>query len=203
MNQANNGESPSKTVHPKPKRHNGKLCPYTIRQRIVSALANGDSKRAIARALRVSNNTVTAVAEQEWQQVAARKTRIAAQCEAVATKAFDQLNDRLDADTLPPNVLVPIAGVATDKLLALRANDTNSNLLTIHYEMNLRANQQIAEMCARIDRLRGEYGCEPMPADALAIGEHAQGPPVAVNVQVNASALHERLNKWAEETDAR
>ena len=36
-----------------PKRHNAKRCPFAIRQRIVNALANGDSKRAIARALRV------------------------------------------------------------------------------------------------------------------------------------------------------
>jgi len=95
------------THTPNRKCHNAKYCSLAIRELIVNALANGDSKRAIARALRVSDNTVTAVAEQEWQQVAARKTRIAAQCEAVATKAFDQLNDRLDAGTLPPNVLVP------------------------------------------------------------------------------------------------
>ena len=54
---------------PKPKRHNAKLCPLVIRERIINALAAGDSKRAIARALRVSNNTVTAVADQEWQRV--------------------------------------------------------------------------------------------------------------------------------------
>ena len=92
-----------------PKRHNAKHCPFTIRQRIVNALANGDSKRAIARALWVSNNTVTAIAEQEWQQVAARKARLAAQWEQAATKAVDQLNDHLDASTLTPNALVPIA----------------------------------------------------------------------------------------------
>ena len=120
--ESNNGESLSHGRSSKPKRHNAKLCPFAIRQRIVNALANGDSKRAIARALRVSNNTVTAIAEQEWQQVAARKARLAAQWEQVATKAVDQLNDHLDASTLPPNALVPIAGVATDKLLALSAD---------------------------------------------------------------------------------
>ena len=62
---------------------------------------------------------MTAIAEQNWQQVAARKGRLAAQWEQVATKAVDQLNDHLDASTLSPNALVPIAGVATDKLLAL------------------------------------------------------------------------------------
>jgi hypothetical protein len=117
--ESNNGESLSHGRSSKPKRHTAKHCPLAIRQRIVNALANGDSKRAIACALGVSNNTVTAIAEQEWQQVAARKGRLAAQWERVATKAVDQLNDHLDASTLPPNVLVPIAGVATDKLLAL------------------------------------------------------------------------------------
>jgi hypothetical protein len=98
--------------------------------------------------------------------VEARKARIAAQCEAVATKAFDQLNDRLDADILPPNVLVPIAGVATDKLVALRTCEPNSSLITIHYEMNLRANQQKADMNAPLDRLRAQFDGEPMPPDA-------------------------------------
>jgi DNA-binding transcriptional MocR family regulator len=119
VTESNNGESLSLPVHRKPKRHTAKHCPFAIRQRIVSALANGDSKRAIARALRVSNNTVTAIAEQEWQRVAARKQRLAAQWEQAATKAIDQLNDHLDSSRLPPNTLVPIAGVATDKLLAL------------------------------------------------------------------------------------
>jgi hypothetical protein len=139
MSEINSGELLSQPGSREPKRHNAKLCPYAIRQRIVSALANGDSKRAIARALRVSSNTVTAVAEQEWQQVAARKTRIAAQCEAVVTKAFDQLSDRLDADTLPPNLLVPIAGVATDKLLALRGESGGGVPVHINLQVNAQA----------------------------------------------------------------
>jgi hypothetical protein len=96
---------------PKPKRHNGKFCSFSNRQRIVNALAAGDPKYLIARALHVSEHTVYAVAEQEWQKVAERKARIAAQAERAATKAFDLLNQKLD---------VPIAGVSVDKLLALR-----------------------------------------------------------------------------------
>ena len=102
-----------------PKRHNGKHCPLAVRQRIVNALANGDSKRAIARGLRVSNNTVTAIAEQEWQQVDARKQRIVAQCERNATLAADQLSERLETEKLSANQLVPVFGVSVDKMLAL------------------------------------------------------------------------------------
>ena len=50
VNQSNNGESLSQAGRFRPKRHNAKLCPFPTRQRIVNALANGDSKRAIARA---------------------------------------------------------------------------------------------------------------------------------------------------------
>ena len=84
MSESNNGESLSRARRLNPKRHNAKLCAFSIRERIVNALANGDSKRAIARALRVSNNTVTAVAEQDWKRVEARKAKLAARYEKLA-----------------------------------------------------------------------------------------------------------------------
>jgi transposase len=106
-----------------PKCHNAKHCPFAIRERIVNALANGDSKRAIARALRVSNNTVTAVAAQDWQRVEARKARIAAQAERAATLAADRINAKLESkDDIPLSTLVPVFGVAVDKLTMLRGD---------------------------------------------------------------------------------
>jgi hypothetical protein len=119
MIEPNNGHALSIARRISPKRHNGKHCPLAVRQRIVNALANGDSKRAIARTLRVSNNTVTAIAEQEWQQVDARKQRIVAQCERNATLAADQLAERLETEKLSANQLVPVFGVSVDKMLAL------------------------------------------------------------------------------------
>jgi len=106
----------------KPKRHNAKLCPLVIRERIVSALAYGDSHRAIARSLRVSPNTVTAVAEQEWTRVDARKDRIAAQSERNATRAAELIAEKLEDHDVPLNVLVPVFGVSVDKALALRGD---------------------------------------------------------------------------------
>jgi hypothetical protein len=125
MTKPNNGRDPS-TAHaqPKPKRHNAKYCSFSNRERIVNALAAGDPKSQIARALRVSVNTVYAVAEQEWNKVEQRKARIAAQAERAATKAFDLLNQKLDTqgDSLTASQLVPIAGVSVDKLLVLRGD---------------------------------------------------------------------------------
>ena len=99
----------------------------------VNALAAGDPKYLIARALHVSEHTVYAVAEQEWQKVAERKARIAAQFERIATKSCDLLAQKLETDghNLTANQLVPIAGVAVDKLLVLRG-DANLNVHVDH-----------------------------------------------------------------------
>jgi len=131
MTEPNNGESLSGKRPFTPKRHNAKLCRFTVRQQIVNALANGDSKRAIARGLRVSNNTVTAIAEQEWQQVEARKQRIVAQCERNATLAADQLSERLETEELSANQLVPVFGVSVDKMLALTSQTPSINIVNI------------------------------------------------------------------------
>jgi hypothetical protein len=131
MTEPNNGESLSGKRPFTPKRHNAKLCRFTVRQQIVNALANGASKRAIARGLRVSNNTVTAIAEQEWQQVEARKQRIVAQCERNATLAADQLSERLETEKLSANQLVPVFGVSVDKMLALTSQTPSINIVNI------------------------------------------------------------------------
>jgi hypothetical protein len=110
----------------KPKRHNAKLCPLAIRQRIVNALANGDSIRAIARALQVSNNTVVAIRDQDWQQVAARKERIAAQAELGATEAGDRLIDAIRSGAISGQGLIPAFGVCVDKMVALRGDVTQT-----------------------------------------------------------------------------
>jgi transposase len=122
--QLDNGQDPALTpTQRKPKRHNAKLCPLAIRERIVNALANGDSQTAIARALQVSRNTVNTVAEQEWSKVEQRKVRIAAQSERNATRAAELIAEKLESEDVPLNVLVPVYGVSVDKSLALRGGD--------------------------------------------------------------------------------
>jgi hypothetical protein len=126
MVELNNGESQSQGRRLMPKRHNAKLCPLAIRQRIVNALANGDSIRAIARALQVSNNTVVAIRDQDWQQVAARKERIAAQAELGATEAGDRLIDAIRSGVISGQGLIPAFGVCVDKMVALRGDVTQT-----------------------------------------------------------------------------
>ena len=67
---------------------------------------------------------MTAVAEQEWARMEARKARIAAQSERNATRAAELIAEKLDRENVPLNVLVPVFGVSVDKSLALRADNT-------------------------------------------------------------------------------
>jgi hypothetical protein len=123
MNEANNGKDLTLTPgQRKPKRHNAKFCPLVIRERIVNALAAGDSQRAIAGHLRVSPMTVRVIADQEWAQVSARKDRIAAQSEKNATRVAELIAEKLEQKDVPLNVLVPVFGVSVDKALALRGD---------------------------------------------------------------------------------
>ena len=90
----------------------------------------------------------------------ARKARLAAQWEQAATEAVDQLNDHLDASTLPPNALVPVAGVATDKLLALSGDPAltqtqqNLHLHLQSYDVARQFNARCATMKERIRNWR-------------------------------------------------
>jgi len=161
MIQSSNGQPLPQRERAKPKRHNGKLCPLAIRQRIVLALANGDSIRSIARAFHVSNNTVAAVRDQEWQQVAARKERIAAQCEQVAEKAFDQLHDRLcEKKRLPARELIVIAGVCVDKIASLRGAE---KLPDLHQHLHEHLHIGDEKLTAAVERLMSANASDSKP----------------------------------------
>jgi len=181
--ESNNGESLSRARRHKPKRHTAKLCPFAIRQRIVNALANGDSKRAIARALRVSNNTVTAIAEQEWQQVEARKERLAAQAERNALMAGEQIADALEQRKYPPSALVPVYGVSLDKALALRGDGPIQPHLYLHLQSRDIA-REFNAFLAELDARRPERHLNSLPGDnasSLALPPKANTPNLSAD----------------------
>ena len=163
----------------KPNRHNAKLCPFTIRQRIINALANGDSIRAIARALHVSNNTVVAIRDHEWQQVAARKETLAAQAETIANRAADALLNELEAGKVKGASLVPVFGVAVDKALALRGD----SLLTVRHE--------------HFHRLTDD----DIVAFAVARSKRKQIPPKRSKVKSSQRRISSRIKRRAKRTE--
>ena len=150
MSEPANGEHPSTaenatTTAPaltppqrKPNRYTAKRCSLANRERIVNALANGDSQAAIARALHVSHNTISAVAEQEWTRIDARKARIAAQSERNATRAAELIAQKLEHKDVSLNLLVPVFGVSVDKALALRG-DSQLRIALDHAHQHIHA----------------------------------------------------------------
>ena len=134
VHETNNCESSAEPLRSKPTVHKRgcyslKLLDGRSRANIAHALAEGESCRSIARRLHHSIHTVLAVRDADWKQIAARKERIAAQCERNATVAAEQLAERLETEKLSANQLVPVLGVSVDKMLALRGD----NIQTLHH----------------------------------------------------------------------
>ena len=126
MSESNNGQNSALAfTQRKPKRHTAKFIDGRKRQAIITALANGESLRSIARRLSTSKNTIAVIARENWTQVDARKQRIVGQAELNATLAAERMTDELESQKhIPLNVLIPVFGVSVDKALALRGNPT-------------------------------------------------------------------------------
>ena len=106
-------------------KHTAKHISDIRRNAIVLALANGEGRHSIARRIHTSEHTIQIIAEEDWQQVATHKSRIAAQYERIADQANHRILRKLDSkDDIPLNLLVPVSGMATDKFSLLRADPT-------------------------------------------------------------------------------
>jgi hypothetical protein len=119
--------------------HNGNLTVGDRRNAIVEGIAHGQSVASICRRLHVSPSVVVAIRSVEWEKVENRKSVLAAQTERIATLAADRLTQELESNRpISPNALVPIYGVAIDKMLALRgdASQTVRHLHSIDLDDN-------------------------------------------------------------------
>jgi hypothetical protein len=105
--------------------HNGALTQGATRARIVEAISQGENISSICLRERMSPQTVRAIREAEWCKVEQRKSILAAQSERIATQAADRISQELASNRkIPVSQLVPIYGVAVDKVNLLRATDS-------------------------------------------------------------------------------
>jgi hypothetical protein len=148
--------------------HNGSLIQGAKRSQIIELLAQGESANFIAKRLHHSRSTIHAIRDEEWSRVEQRKTRLAAQWERAATSAVDQLNDHLDTSNLPPNILVPIAGVATDKLLALRG-EASLYIQHEHFHRSITKQDLLSFALARSKTIQGKVVSAPALTNALPV----------------------------------
>jgi hypothetical protein len=93
-------------------------------QAIINALARGEPVERIARQFHTSKHTIMSVREREWHDIAHRKQPIAASAARLAANGFDRLNAEMDAGNIKGALLVPVTGMATDKVIALSGDAT-------------------------------------------------------------------------------
>jgi hypothetical protein len=98
---------------------NGKNLDGRTRQAVITALANGEPISRIARRLRVGHNTISAIQQIEWAEVSKRKELVPARAARLAAAGFDKLNEEMDAGNIKGALLVPVTGMAIDKVIAL------------------------------------------------------------------------------------
>src|SRR5262245_44785616 len=107
---------------PKQECHNAKLCPLVVRERIINPLGAGDSRSAIASS---PFHAILFPASQNrngtrWNSV---NRASLLKLNVLLPKLGIASNQKLDSqDDIPLNVLVPIACVSVDKLIALRSD---------------------------------------------------------------------------------
>jgi hypothetical protein len=86
------------------------------------------------------------VREREWHDIAHRKQLIAASAARLATNGFDRLNAEMDAGNIKGALLVPVTGMAIDKIIALSGDATA-------HPMNLNLNIQPVDIAAQFEKL--------------------------------------------------
>ena len=129
--QSTNGQLLLQPEPAKPKRHTAKHCPVADQQRIINDLANGDSIRAIARALHRSPNTVTAIARTNVEAIEDCRRRMTGDAAELADRARERA--LATVDSAPPAVANAIYGTAVDKMIALGGNAASGVPQRLHY----------------------------------------------------------------------
>ena len=92
--------------------------PQTYRE-IVRLLGAGVAVRKIARLLKVSPDTINAISAHAARDISAVKQDIRAISARIAFGAAEQIEDELAAGAIKGTQLVPVYGVAVDKVVSL------------------------------------------------------------------------------------
>jgi hypothetical protein len=128
-------------------------------------LARGEPVERIARQLHTSKHTVISLREQEWNDIARRKQLIIANAARLAANGFDKLNDEMDAGNIKGQLLVPVTGMAIDKVIAL-SGDANPPLT------NVNLNFQRVDLVAQFNKINAAL--KQLPAKEKASGTRHQ-----------------------------
>jgi hypothetical protein len=172
MFQSNNGQPASEQDRFKRKgNYTGERLSVRNEQAIINALANGEPIERIARRLHCSKHTAMAVRERESHDIARRKQLIAASAARLAANGFDRLNAEMDAGNIKGALLVPVTGMAIDKVIAL-SGDATARL------MNLNVNIQPVDIVAQFEKLHAAIR-EKIAKEEASVTRHRLALPSA------------------------
>jgi hypothetical protein len=135
MFDSQNGNSQIQRAQSKPNgKYTGERIPARKIQAIINALSLGEPVDQIARRLKTSKHTIIATRERESHDIARRKELIRASAARLAANGFDKLNREMDAGNINGALLVPVTGMAIDKVIALSSDHLPQQNLHLHLE---------------------------------------------------------------------
>jgi hypothetical protein len=136
-------------------------------QAIINALGSGQTIEHITRTLHCGTETVLGIRERESEDIEKRKQLIRASAARLAANGFDKLNREMDAGNINGALLVPVTGMAIDKVIALSSNDPLSGVQQ-HLHLHLQPNDVTSNFNKLLDRLEAKArALPPSPPPAL------------------------------------
>jgi hypothetical protein len=166
MFESQNGQSQIQRAQSKPKgKYTGERISGAKYRAIVDLAAQGRQIDRIAREAGVTWRTAKAVVERESRQIAVRKQELLDQSLRIARRAANQIEAKIN-DKARLSALVPVFGVAVDKVNLLSAADPLSGVQQ-HLHLHLQPNDVTSnfnQLLARLEEKARALPPSPPPA---------------------------------------
>src|SRR4029450_3138273 len=167
MSESHNGQSQIQCAQSKPKgKATGERIPGYKYQLIVEAAGREKPVARIARQSGVDRATATAIIQRESRTIQQRKQELLDQSLRIARRAANEIEAKIN-DRASLSALVPVFGVAVDKVNLLSAADPLSGVQQ-HLHLHLQPNDVTSNFNKLLDRLEAKArALPPSPPPAL------------------------------------
>ena len=200
-----NGQSQIQRAQSNPKgQYTGERIPGAKYRAIVDLAAQGRQIDRIAREAGVTRRTAKAVVERESRQIAERKQELLEQSLRIARRAANQIEAKIN-DKARLSELVPVFGVAVDKIAALSSDTLTQTQQNLH--LHLQSYDVARGFNEFLAQLRAERGLTSLPDDnaqslTLTPNVSGDGPPCRADRQDDAATRITRSLKRREPREA-
>ena len=182
MSDSHNGQSQIRCAQSKPKgKATGERIPGFKYQLIVEAAGREEPVARIARQVGVDRATATAIIQRESRTIQQRKQELLDQSLRIARRAANAI-ERSITDKAPLSALVPVFGVAVDKVNLLSAADPIASVQQ-HLDLHLQRNDVTGNFDRLLASLEEKVRALPPPVNPSVSGDgkvSADGPPPAL-----------------------